>query len=70
MTLNISLIKYLESVQIFGTLFPFFDNNPDYFKSLEKLIGIHIHTPFIGIEKHRVIAKFSKNIPLVGVFPV
>ncbi len=64
-TANYATTKGIRDIAI-GSLgiYPFFDNNQEYFKSLEKLIGIHIHTPFMGMEKHEVIAKFSKDVPL------
>lgn len=62
---NYANTKNIKNVAI-GSLgiYPFFDNNQEYFKSLEKLIGIQIHTPFMGMEKYEVIAKFSKDVPL------
>ncbi|HCO39093.1 MAG TPA: queuosine biosynthesis protein [Aquificaceae bacterium] len=62
---NYALLKGIKSIAI-GSLgiYPFYDNNLDYMRSLQRLTGIEILTPFMGMEKHQVIAKFSKDVPL------
>jgi len=62
---NYALLKGIEYVAI-GSLgiYPFPDNNADYMKRLQSLINIELLTPFMGMEKHEVLKKFSEGIPL------
>ncbi len=62
---NYALLKGIEYVAI-GSLgiYPFPDNNADYMKRLQSLINIELLTPFMGMEKHEVLKKFSESVPL------
>lgn len=66
---NYAIRKGIKYVAI-GSLgiYPFYDNNQEYMQSLQRLLGIEILTPFMGMEKHEVIAKFSKDVPLERSF--
>ncbi|MFN7065024.1 MAG: 7-cyano-7-deazaguanine synthase [Aquificaceae bacterium] len=49
-------------------IYPFYDNNLEYMQDLQRLIGMEIHTPFMGLEKYEVIKRFSKGVPLERTF--
>ncbi len=60
-----ALLKGIKQVAI-GSLgiYPFPDNNADYMKRLQSIINIELLTPFMEMEKHEVIGKFSEGVPL------
>lgn len=71
---NISLVSIASNYAVWrnirhlavGSLgiYPFPDNNPEYMKRLQSLIDIKLLTPFMGIEKHEVLKRFSDGVPL------
>lgn len=56
--------KGIEGIAL-GSLgiYPFPDNNAEYLQSLEKLIGLKVFAPFMGMHKQEVIRKFLKVVP-------
>ncbi|MFN3265052.1 MAG: 7-cyano-7-deazaguanine synthase [Aquificaceae bacterium] len=62
---NYALLKGIRHVAI-GSLgiYPFPDNNADYMKKLQSLMNIELLTPFMGMEKHEVLKRFSEGVPL------
>ncbi len=62
---NYAVLRGINHVAI-GSLgiYPFPDNNAEYMKSLQSLMNIELLTPFMGMEKHEVLKRFSEGIPL------
>ncbi|MDW8032620.1 MAG: 7-cyano-7-deazaguanine synthase [Aquificaceae bacterium] len=44
-------------------MYPFPDNNAEYMQSLEKLAGLKVFAPFMGMHKREVIEKFLGVVP-------
>lgn len=66
---NYAYLRGIRHIAI-GSLgiYPFYDNNPQYMQTLQRLMRMEIHTPFMGMEKHEVIKRFSKGVPLERTF--
>ena len=62
-------LKKVNSIAI-GSLgiYPFPDNNVEYMRSLQKLTGVTILTPFMGLHKHEVIRQFWGKVPFEKTF--
>ncbi|MFN3598194.1 MAG: 7-cyano-7-deazaguanine synthase [Aquificaceae bacterium] len=66
---NYAYLKGIKHIAIGSLgLYPFYDNNLQYMQTLQSLIKMEIHTPFMGMEKHEVIKRFSKGVPLERTF--
>lgn len=78
LTVKTALVALRKGAEVIGIgslgVYPFPDNNRDYFDALQRLISegarreIRIETPFMGMEKWEVIRTFRDSVPFELTF--